>query len=272
MRNRVQIVGTHRLAGGQPVAGQAFGYAFDDIGNRTWAARDNDRQDYTANLLNEHTQHTVPGAVWITGAANTGAAIQVNSATADRQGTLFSRKLTVDNTTQAIYSAVAISGIGSNGSTVVTNTATGHAFTPKTPETFTFDDDGNTLSDGRWNYTWDAENRLITAQTATNKAGTAVPAVRLAFTYDSQSRRVRKLVCSWSPAITNWSPVADHWFAYDNWNLISEALPGLALENSLIDVHSGHARQRTLSGDSGQHDTVACGRGKAGCHGADHRD
>ena len=28
------------------------------------------------------------------------------------------------------------------------------------PEPFAYDADGNTLSDGRWNYTWDAENRL----------------------------------------------------------------------------------------------------------------
>jgi YD repeat-containing protein len=34
-------------------------------------------------------------------------------------------------------------------------------FVPKTPETFTYDADGNLLSDGRWNYTWDAENRLV---------------------------------------------------------------------------------------------------------------
>ena len=32
---------------------------------------------------------------------------------------------------------------------------------PQTPEAFTYDADGNLLTDGRWNYTWDAENRLI---------------------------------------------------------------------------------------------------------------
>ena len=32
---------------------------------------------------------------------------------------------------------------------------------PKTPEQFTYDNDGNVLSDGRFNYTWDGENRLV---------------------------------------------------------------------------------------------------------------
>jgi len=34
-------------------------------------------------------------------------------------------------------------------------------FLPQTPESFTYDDDGNLTQDGRWTYTWDAENRLV---------------------------------------------------------------------------------------------------------------
>ncbi len=34
------------------------------------------------------------------------------------------------------------------------------------PEAFSFDLDGNLTSDGRWTYTWDAENRLIAMQSA----------------------------------------------------------------------------------------------------------
>jgi YD repeat-containing protein len=37
----------------------------------------------------------------------------------------------------------------------------GWMFLAKDPEVFVYDDDGNLLSDGRWEYTWDAENRLV---------------------------------------------------------------------------------------------------------------
>jgi len=37
----------------------------------------------------------------------------------------------------------------------------GNVFVPRTPEPFSYDLDGNMTSDGRWNYTWDAENRLV---------------------------------------------------------------------------------------------------------------
>jgi len=59
-----------------PVAGQQFEYGFDDIGNRKVARRGGDengwnlRQSiYTANLLNQYTQRTVPGFVDIIGVA-----------------------------------------------------------------------------------------------------------------------------------------------------------------------------------------------------------
>ena len=39
------------------------------------------------------------------------------------------------------------------------------AFLAGTPETMTYDLDGNLASDGRWNYYYDAENRLYWMQT-----------------------------------------------------------------------------------------------------------
>ena len=48
------------------------------------------------------------------------------------------------------------------------NSVTGNVFVPKTPEQFGYDADGNLTNDGRWTYSWDAENRLInlTSRTA----------------------------------------------------------------------------------------------------------
>ena len=41
---------------------------------------------------------------------------------------------------------------------------TGRVFVAQTPEQFTYDADGNMLTDGRFRYTWNAENRLVRAQ------------------------------------------------------------------------------------------------------------
>ncbi|NLH74599.1 MAG: RHS repeat protein, partial [Verrucomicrobia bacterium] len=39
-------------------------------------------------------------------------------------------------------------------------TETGKVYVPPATESFTHDADGNLTSDGRWTYSWDAENRL----------------------------------------------------------------------------------------------------------------
>ena len=100
-----------------------------------------------------------------------------------------------------------------------TNQATGHRFTPKTPEGFEYDLDGNLLQDGRWNYMWDSENRLIGMETRTNLPA-AIPRQKLAFTYDSQSRRITKTVSTNSGA--SYFIIQASSFLYDGWNLVSE--------------------------------------------------
>jgi RHS repeat-associated protein len=90
----------------------------------------------------------------------------------------------------------------------------GNVFMPKTPEQFSYDADGNLTNDGRWAYTWDAENRLI-GITANTPVG---PRYQLAFAYDAKGRRIQKVV-------TNGSAVATTNFLYDGWNLVAELQP-----------------------------------------------
>ena len=79
-----------------------------------------------------------------------------------------------------------------------TNTVTGNVFVPKTPELFTYDADGNQLTDGRWNYKWDAENRLLVAV-----VNTAVGTQHyLAFEYDCQGRRIGKKIWNNTTVVT----------------------------------------------------------------------
>ena len=69
----------------------------------------------------------------------------------------------------------------------------GALFFPQDPEPFTYDADGNLLTDGQWNYTWDAENRLVLVTTRDGLPA-AVPRVKLEFVYDHMSRRIAKRV------------------------------------------------------------------------------
>jgi RHS repeat-associated protein len=108
--------------------------------------------------------------------------------------------------------------------------ATRQAFLPATPEAFAYDLDGNLTGDGRWLYTWDAENRLIAMETvgACLQAIPGFPGRRLEFNYDAAGRRIQKKVSNWSGSA--YVLATDRRFLYDGWNMIAEldGLSGLA--------------------------------------------
>ncbi|MBX3410800.1 MAG: RHS repeat-associated core domain-containing protein [Phycisphaeraceae bacterium] len=190
------------------VPGQQFEYAFDHIGNRTQtkAGGDSAGQNlrtatYTRNLLNQYTTRTVPGTVDLMGFAP--AANPVTFATppggtpvaADfRWGEFYQKALSWTNTSVARFEGVEIDTDDAQAGPEETR----WVFLPKTPEWFSHDADGNLLSDGKWIYTWDGENRLIAMETnATLPA--AMPPLRLEFVYDYMSRRCVKRVFDKSP-------------------------------------------------------------------------
>jgi hypothetical protein len=187
---------------GTPVAGQQYGFLFDDIGNRKTAALNSNVSEYAANLLNQYTQHTVPGFVDIIGSAASSATVTVGvsgvtNTVASRQGEYFRQALTLANTSTAVYAGINILGSMDYNGTNVVVTNTGSAFLPKTPEVFNHDADGSLTNDGRWAYTWDGENRLIGMETVSSVTN-IVPRTKLEFAYDAGSRRIQKKVYSWN--------------------------------------------------------------------------
>jgi RHS repeat-associated protein len=80
------------------------------------------------------------------------------------------------------------------------------------PINLSYDLDGNMITNGDWSYTWDAENRMISACSnglllITNR-------------YDDQSRRILKSVFEITQSGTN--EIRQSSFVYDGWNPIRE--------------------------------------------------
>jgi hypothetical protein len=90
-------------------------------------------------------------------------------------------------------------------------------FLPQTPETFSYDLDGNLIADGRWAYAWDGENRLVSMQTLPAAVASGAPNQKLTFAYDSQGRRVQKTVSNWANGV--FVLASDFRYVYDGWNL-----------------------------------------------------
>ncbi len=226
-----------------PVAGQQFEYTFDDIGNRQTTASGGDNSGgslrtayYAANSLNQYTSRNFPGYVWMFGTANSSATVTLwgsdgSYAPTVRKGQYFEGELWLNNVGGAFYTTITNLAVLNNGSNpdIVTNNA-GNVFVAKTPEGFGYDGDGNLTSDGRWTYTWDAENRLVSMQ-----AQSTIPTgakLTLDFTYDWQGRRIQKTVSVWNGSA--YVPQTTNRFVYDAWNLVAILNPQSSILDSFV--------------------------------------
>ncbi len=212
------------------INGLDFDFTYDDIGNRQTALRNGRTAAYTANALNQYANRTVPGAIDVIGTANENASITVNDGSGTRQTEAFLNTAPLDNSSSAVWNELEIVGVrnnaGAGGEDAVVE-ETRNVFLPQTPENYTYDVDGNLLSDGRWIYTWDGENRLIVMETPTalvtpNGPLPVIERKKLEFTYDAQSRRIEKKVSVWNDGTSSYQLSTHTLFLYDGWNLLAE--------------------------------------------------
>jgi RHS repeat-associated protein len=102
----------------------------------------------------------------------------------------------------------------------------------QTPEMFGYDADGNLTNDGKWSYTWDAENRLAGIQSAS-----AIPAAakrQLAYAYDNQGRRIYAKIMEWNTNTASYQLVTEERYWYDGWNMIGRADLATALVQTFV--------------------------------------
>ncbi len=215
---------------GTIVAGQQFEYTFDDIGNRKTTRSGGDAAGsnlrlaaYAANTVNQYTTRSVPIYADVFGTANASATVTVNNQTSYRRGDYFRKELTVNNLAGPVWLGVTNVGVrpgaGAGGLDIVT-TNQGHLLVSKNAETLSYDEDGNMTGDSVWNYTYDAENRII----AKESQATVPPAARrrLEYALDHQGQRVRTKVYDWNPATQDYQLSTDHRFVYAGWELLAE--------------------------------------------------
>ena len=148
----------------------------------------------------------MPGYVDIIGIALANKPVYVNGQLAYRKGEYFRRELSVNNASASVWQQVTVTASGEP-------TVTGNLFVPRTPEPFTYDLDGNMTSDGRWNYTWDAENRLVKVESRSDTPQASWR--RVEWQYDALGRRIRQITSDGSSGT---------WVVAEDLKLVSDPL------------------------------------------------
>ena len=229
---RSEVTGAQRYHGtdtadtSKVYGGRQFGYAYDPIGNRISASETIGGQilskSYVANELNQYTTINNPTAAGLRGSVTNGATVTVNmqpvhsdSITADTIPWHFA--LGADNATGPDFpyaEIVATLNPPTTNGTALVSTQSGHLYAPPQEEELLYDDDGNLIQDGRWQYTWNGENRLIKAVELI--APTNRQPYEVNYAYDHQGRMV------WKQITTAGAPPKTITYAWDDYNIIAE--------------------------------------------------
>ena len=217
-----------------PVSGGSFRYAYDGIGNRTTSQEGSSANllQYSTNNLNQYVSIFSPGVIPIRGRADADAKVAVTTTVGgtsttyvpDRDGQDFSIDIPVDNSSGAVTAAVQVDALKYDGTLDLDlhrRLSGDYTVSAATPEVPTYDLDGNLLSYDGWTYTWNGEDRLVSATRGTT---------RLEFAYDYMGRRFEKKVYE-NNVLTKHSL-----FIYDGFKQIAEydALNSNALANTYL--------------------------------------
>jgi RHS repeat-associated protein len=100
------------------------------------------------------------------------------------------------------------------------STSSGTVYAPPQQEVLVYDDDGNLVSDGRFNYTWNGENRLICAEEQVCPTNRTLRKVEYA--YDHQGRMVWKVVSRRGAEAQSWEDEKATSYLWDSFNIIAE--------------------------------------------------
>ena len=235
--------GKKLLSSGAPLAGTVSTYNYDAIGNRLTATSgggpatgsgspaDVGRSvTYVPNALNQYTAITQDQRSFdVIGRYSTATASSptVNSTVPYDQVVSSVTAGTVVTEQRQFRSSITAASSGNtagNYENVNVQTsagtvleASGLKWVPGTTVVPQYDHDGNLTQNGRWTYTWDAENRLIGAVRAASTSP-AVAQMKVEFTYDGLSRRTEKKVSTL--VVSAWVETLRERTLYDGWNPI----------------------------------------------------
>lgn len=232
-----------KAGSGLRIPGLQRSYDYDGIGNRKTSgqggtggaavgASNLDLNNFTADRLNQYSLVNNPANVNLVGITAYSSdvvtvKIGLNGSDqvvggSDRQG-VFWRKQVIPPTGTSLptYQPLVVKV---NTTTQPIGDQAGVYF-PQMSESLTYDNNGNLTADGRWEYRWDAENRLVSMWTSPLAQSGLSQQLRrkLDFTYDWQGRRIKK--CVYNPTSNavpaTWSTTAavTELYVYNGWKL-----------------------------------------------------
>lgn len=200
--------------------GRRFEYRYDAMGNRlssgqTGSVAGGDDQ-YVPNELNQYVERE-NNTVHVLGTAHKDASVGIVRTAVAKVDRAFAADVVPPNTAGPAQGSVSVYSAFTAGDKIGKVDKAWRVAAQT--ESLAYDDDGNLISDGLWDYTYDAENRLISMSSIKLPVGFARQ--YLTFTYDYLGRRVGKSTGSYDDSGTAGAATVTR-YIYDGWALLLE--------------------------------------------------
>jgi len=207
--------GRKKDSAGLTLPGYDFDFDFDDIGNRKLTKQNGRETNYVTNKVNEYTQvDRAPFAFMMGDVEDPSTSIELNNDLLSLNGNLWFKEFEVTS----LITPFSLKA-ENNGLVSIQN---GNLVTPSGISVPEYDQDGNLTKDHLWEYTWNAENRLVSQTHRDDIFSSPFERTKITFIYDSQGRRVQKTVYGWDKVSSDFIQASQVRFIYDGWNLIAE--------------------------------------------------
>ena len=144
--------------------------------------------------------------------ARADATVTVPGTTVLRHGKDFAAEVSASGTGALLQTASVTAHPPTDSDHVIT----GSRAVPAATESPVYDADGNLLQTSIWTYTWDAENRLIRAESKATVTGMSGRSA--SYSYDDQWRLIARRITNPDTGVV----LEENRRTYDGWNLIAE--------------------------------------------------
>jgi RHS repeat-associated protein len=212
---------------------EQFGYGYDPAGNLNYRTNNALIQTFNVNTLNELTTETNAGKLTVAGTTTSPA----TNVTVNASNAMLYADATFASTNQPWVN-------GNNTFTAIAKDSYGrkdtNSLTVNLPGTnnYSYDLNGNLLSDGTRNFAYDDENQLVSVWTANSWSNN--------FAYDGKLRRRIEKDYSWNGS--SWTQINEIHFVYDG-NVVIQERDGS--NNPLVTYTRGNDLSGTLQGAGG---------------------
>jgi RHS repeat-associated protein len=217
---RGQLAATSRqFVDGNNIGGYGAQYQYDDAGNLLLVTKEAGKSSLSIGSMNQLERVSYPESVSIIGRVTNAAKVFINGQPVTPRNGYFHAALPVTN---AWIKVTVDASLTVDGGKNISAREEGILSVPKGDNQVVYDKNGNLISDGAWQNSYNAQDRLVSKQSV--QPDVNGESTRVVYDLDAEGRRLRTRISKGKPGA--WKSVKSWRSLYDKTRLVAEVDDG----------------------------------------------